>query len=78
LTGVPAWTILVERLAARALGEMEIRVGETAALEDVSAGTSQQAAGTCVGCGRPLATVLVQLGSLRCHDCRDDAGRERR
>jgi hypothetical protein len=25
----------------------------------------------CVGCGRPLASVLQQLGSLRCHDCRE-------
>jgi len=26
---------------------------------------------TCVGCGEPVASVLEQLGSLRCHDCRD-------
>jgi hypothetical protein len=25
----------------------------------------------CVGCGKPLASVLEQLGSLLCHDCRD-------
>jgi hypothetical protein len=56
---------------------METTVGDTAAPRDVGAGASQQAAGNCVGCGRPLATVLAQLGSLRCHDCRDDAGRER-
>ena len=28
----------------------------------------------CVGCGGPLASVLEQLGSLRCHDCRDGEG----
>lgn len=28
----------------------------------------------CVRCGRPLASVLEQLGSLRCHDCRDGEG----
>jgi hypothetical protein len=33
------------------------------------------AVAVCIGCGRPLASVLDQLGSLRCHDCRDgDAG----
>jgi hypothetical protein len=25
----------------------------------------------CIGCGEPVASVLEQLGSLRCHDCRD-------
>ena len=28
----------------------------------------------CVGCGKRLASVLEQLGSLRCHDCRDGYG----
>jgi hypothetical protein len=28
----------------------------------------------CVGCGKRLASVLEQLGSLRCHDCRDIDG----
>jgi hypothetical protein len=45
-----------------------------------AAGPSEQELGgfvessgtTCVGCGRPLAIVLEQLGSLRCHDCRDN------
>jgi hypothetical protein len=31
-------------------------------------------AAVCVGCGKPLASVLEQLGSLRCHDCRDGDG----
>jgi hypothetical protein len=26
----------------------------------------------CLACGRPKADCLVQLGSLRCHDCRAD------
>jgi hypothetical protein len=34
----------------------------------------ESAASVCVGCGKPLASVLDQLGSLRCHDCRDDYG----
>jgi hypothetical protein len=25
----------------------------------------------CIACGDPLPLVLEQLGSLRCHDCRD-------
>ena len=25
----------------------------------------------CVRCGSPLAAILQQLGSLRCHDCRE-------
>jgi hypothetical protein len=28
---------------------------------------------TCIGCGSVLEGVLQQLGSLRCHDCRDGA-----
>ncbi len=35
-------------------------------------GFVEGSATVCVGCGRPLASVLEQLGSLRCHDCRDD------
>jgi hypothetical protein len=34
-------------------------------------GLVESSATACVGCGRPLASVLEQLGSLRCHDCRD-------
>ena len=57
---------------------MDTTVGETAAPEDAGAvAAAQDAAGICIGCGHPLAAVLEQLGSLRCHDCRDDAGRER-
>jgi hypothetical protein len=37
-------------------------------------GSEQSLRTLCVGCGRPLATVLEQLGSLRCHDCRDVTG----
>ena len=29
----------------------------------------------CVDCGEEMAEVLVLLGSLRCHDCRDGIGR---
>jgi hypothetical protein len=25
----------------------------------------------CIGCGGEMAEILVHLGSLRCHDCRD-------
>jgi hypothetical protein len=32
------------------------------------------AVAVCIGCGKPLASVLEQLGSLRCHDCRDGDG----
>jgi hypothetical protein len=28
--------------------------------------------GVCVNCGSALAPVLVPLGVLLCHDCRDD------
>jgi hypothetical protein len=34
----------------------------------------ESAASVCVCCGKPLAIVLDQLGSLRCHDCRDGYG----
>ena len=27
---------------------------------------------TCAACGEPLAPSLARLGSLRCHDCRDN------
>jgi hypothetical protein len=26
----------------------------------------------CLACGHELAPALVVMGSLRCHDCRDD------
>ena len=29
----------------------------------------------CISCGGEMAEVLVLLGSLRCHDCRDTAER---
>jgi hypothetical protein len=28
----------------------------------------------CISCGGEMAEVLVLLGSLRCHDCRDTNG----
>jgi hypothetical protein len=28
---------------------------------------------TCRNCGTPVADALGRLGSLRCHDCRDEA-----
>jgi hypothetical protein len=31
---------------------------------------------TCRSCGAPVADTLGRLGSLRCHDCRDDGGFE--
>ena len=31
---------------------------------------------TCRSCGTPIAEALGRLGSLRCHDCRDEAGVE--
>jgi hypothetical protein len=34
----------------------------------------ESAPAVCVICGKPLANVLEQLGSLRCHDCRDGDG----
>jgi hypothetical protein len=37
-------------------------------------GVTESAVTVCIGCGRPLASVLEQLGSLRCHDCRDGDG----
>lgn len=57
---------------------MESVVGETVAPAEPGAVAASHEAATCVGCGRPLATVLEQLGSLRCHDCRDDARRDDR
>jgi hypothetical protein len=30
----------------------------------------------CRSCGSPLAETLGRLGSLRCHDCRDEGGFE--
>jgi hypothetical protein len=36
--------------------------------------SGEDAVALCMGCGSPLATVLEQLGSLRCHDCRDGDG----
>jgi len=26
----------------------------------------------CLACGRPLPTLLLLTGSIRCHDCRED------
>jgi hypothetical protein len=37
-------------------------------------GVVESAVAVCVACGLPLASVLEQLGSLRCHDCRDSEG----
>ena len=31
---------------------------------------------TCRSCGSPVAETLGRLGSLRCHDCRDEGGFE--
>jgi hypothetical protein len=31
---------------------------------------------TCRSCGTPIAEALGRLGSLRCHDCRDDGRHE--
>jgi hypothetical protein len=31
---------------------------------------------TCRSCGTPVAETLGRLGSLRCHDCRDEGGDE--
>jgi hypothetical protein len=31
---------------------------------------------TCRSCGEPVADTLGRLGSLRCHDCRDEGGFE--
>jgi hypothetical protein len=31
---------------------------------------------TCRSCGEPVAETLGRLGSLRCHDCRDEGGFE--
>jgi hypothetical protein len=31
---------------------------------------------TCRSCGEPVAETLWRLGSLRCHDCRDQGGFE--
>jgi hypothetical protein len=31
---------------------------------------------TCRSCGTPVAETLRRLGSLRCHDCRDESGHE--
>jgi hypothetical protein len=31
---------------------------------------------TCRSCGAPVADTLGRLGSLRCHDCRDEGGFE--
>jgi hypothetical protein len=28
----------------------------------------------CVECGEPIADVLARVGSLLCHDCRDEHG----
>jgi hypothetical protein len=31
----------------------------------------------CVQCGGPIAEGLARVGSLLCHDCRDDEGIDR-
>jgi hypothetical protein len=41
--------------------------------EDCSASTGGM---TCRSCGAPVAETLGRLGSLRCHDCRDEGGFE--
>jgi hypothetical protein len=57
-------------LAARGRSEdMGQAVTQRAALDEQEADAPPVV--PCIGCGRPLATVLEQLGSLRCHDCRD-------
>lgn len=28
--------------------------------------------GSCLACGEPVAPALRRLGSLRCHECRDN------
>jgi hypothetical protein len=35
-------------------------------------GDSPDGALTCRNCGTPVAEALSRLGSLRCHDCRDE------
>jgi hypothetical protein len=35
-------------------------------------GESTQGELTCRNCGTPVADALSRLGSLRCHDCRDE------
>jgi hypothetical protein len=49
-------------------------VTERAAVADEEPTEAPAVQATCIGCGRVLETVLQQLGSLRCHDCRDDGG----
>lgn len=34
---------------------------------------SREIAVTCRSCGTPVAETLRRLGSLRCHDCRDES-----
>jgi hypothetical protein len=49
-------------------------VGNGAGAKEEAEALVEAAAAVCVGCGKPLASVLEQLGSLRCHDCRDGDG----
>jgi hypothetical protein len=41
-------------------------------LRTTSPASEARTAYSCAACGLPLADSLNRLGSLRCHDCRDD------
>jgi hypothetical protein len=47
------------------------------AFADISGGARAGGVMTCIYCGEALAGCLARLGSLRCHDCREQpcAGR---
>jgi hypothetical protein len=50
--------VLAERIAAERRRQLEA--------EPALNGTPIR----CVDCGGPIATILVRLGSVSCHDCR--------
>lgn len=43
----------------------------------VDAGRRLARLGRCIDCGAEVAAVLAELGSVRCHDCRDEPRRSR-
>jgi hypothetical protein len=47
---------------------------DSAVVTDEEPGGRVSAIALCIGCGQPLETVLERLGSLRCHDCRENGG----
>ena len=74
LTDSALMSSLLDFLRARAciveqIGETDVSVW--CPPDDCSGGAT-----ICRSCGAPVAAALGRLGSLRCHDCRDQGGFE--